>query len=68
MKIHLDTPVWGHEFTRVYLSLVLPNQLAAGNLPALAARAKPVYKIYTRSQDAAVIVSYSCFRRVSPQT
>ncbi len=65
MKIHLVTPVWGQEFTRVYLSLVLPNQLAAGNLPALAARAQPVYKIYTRSQDAAVIAADPCFRRVT---
>ena len=57
MRIHLVTAVWGEEFTRLYVSTCLANQMTSGNLPALAAGAAPVYKVYTRSQDAAVIVA-----------
>jgi hypothetical protein len=65
VNIHLITTFWGEEFTRLFLSLTLPNQLSAGNLPALAARAMPVYKIYTRSQDAEVIGADPQFQRVT---
>jgi hypothetical protein len=65
MRIHLVTALWGEEFTRLYLSLCLPNQLSPGNLPALAASAMPVYKVYTRSADAEVIAAHPLFRRLT---
>ena len=65
MRIHLATTLWGDEFTRLYLSLCLPNQLGPGNLPVLAAGASCVYKIYTRSQDADVIAGNPLFQHLS---
>ena len=65
MNIHLVTPVWGAEFTRLYLSACLPNQMRAGNLPALTTSTLPVYKIYTRSQDAEVIAADPLFNELT---
>jgi hypothetical protein len=69
VNVHLITPVWGSEFTRLYLSVCLPHQMRAGNLPALARSAAPVYKVYTRSRDAEVIAAdplFRCLRTVMP--
>jgi len=65
VRIHLVTAVWGEAFTQLYLSTCLPNQMTSSNLPALAAGAAPVYKVYTRSQDAAVIAAAPAFRQLA---
>lgn len=44
---HVVTPVWGREFLDVFLTVCIPNQLSAGNVPALPNGSR--YRILTRS-------------------
>lgn len=57
MKFYLVTVVWGEDYTDLYLRVVLPTQLSAGNLPALSQVSKVTYAIYTTSRDAESIES-----------
>jgi hypothetical protein len=52
---HLITVVWGRNFVRTYLDLILPTQLSPGNLPAFADAPGSLYKVYTTTADAQVI-------------
>jgi len=64
MKFHLITVVWGEEYTKLFLDVCLPTQLAAGNLPAF--RNYPaVYKIYTTAKDARIIVDHPAYSTLS---
>jgi hypothetical protein len=49
---HLVTPVWGESYTRLYLEVVIPAQLAAGNLSAFSDNPNNRYVIFTRATDA----------------
>ncbi|HTB62730.1 MAG TPA: hypothetical protein VK737_04000 [Opitutales bacterium] len=52
---HFVTVVWGTVYTRNFLDLALPTQLAPGNLPSLADQPECLYKIFTTSADAKII-------------
>ena len=32
--LYFMTPVWGEAYTKLFLDIVIPSQLAPGNLPA----------------------------------
>ena len=62
---HLLTPVWGDSYVRLYLEVVVPAQLAAGNLPALSDNPGNRYIIFTRPVDAERIRKSEVYRRLS---
>jgi hypothetical protein len=51
IPIHIITPVWGAEYSRLFADLCLPTLLAPGNIPALAQTPGCVYQIYTTPED-----------------
>jgi hypothetical protein len=51
------TPVWGEAYTRLFLDVAVPSQLAPGNLPGLRDPQQCRYLIFTTPRDAEVIVS-----------
>lgn len=53
----LSTPAWGQEYIRTFCEIVVPNLLAAGNLPALAARLPCTHHIYTDDLDNPLFAS-----------
>ena len=66
LHFHFITAVWGEAYTDLFLELVLPNQLSAGNL--LFFHDKPgsaTYKIYTTERDAGRIKSSGAYARLA---
>jgi len=59
----LITPVWGDSFTRSFVSITLPSQLAEGNLGAFA-KDEVEYVIVTTAQDEETIRSSESFRKL----
>src|ERR1700730_10693872 len=59
------TPVWGDTFTRLYIDVVIPSQLAPGNLDVFQNEQNCRYIIYTRPQDAKVIGSSPIFKQLN---
>ena len=59
------TPVWGREYTQLYLDVVIPAQLAKGNLPAFQGEGRSKYIIYTTSGDAETIRAAASFQSLS---
>src|SRR4051812_46032270 len=59
------TPVWGREYTRLYVDVVIPAQLAAGNLPVFRNDPLSRYIIYTTADDANAIRASAAFRALS---
>lgn len=66
--LHLVNVVWGGEYTRLYLDVSLPSQLAPGNLPALERSADGVYRIFTTAEDATIIRPSPAYRRLQSIT
>jgi len=52
---HIIVPVWGREYTQIFIELMLPTLLAPGNIPALPHPERHVFQIYTTPADRAVI-------------
>ena len=63
--LYFMTPVWGEAYTKLFLDIVIPSQLAPGNLPGLHDSEKCRYLIFTTSQDATVITSSPQYRTLS---
>ncbi|VAX15714.1 hypothetical protein MNBD_NITROSPINAE01-1431, partial [hydrothermal vent metagenome] len=61
IPFHFIMPVWGEEYTRLFLEIALPNQLGTGNLSAFSKDRLTKYKIYTTCQDATLIRSSKVF-------
>jgi hypothetical protein len=59
------TPVWGREFTRLYIETAIPAQLAPGNLPAIGREPHAKYVIYTTPGDAEAIRSAKVFKSLA---
>jgi hypothetical protein len=59
----LITPVWGDTFSRTFVSVTLPSQLAEGNLGAFA-KDEVEYVIVTTAQDEETIRSSEAFRKL----
>lgn len=55
--------VWGESYTRLFLDIALPAQLAAGNLGALK-DSNAVFQIYTTVEDASVIQQSVVFKQL----
>ena len=55
IALHFATPVWGSEYTRTFLEVMLPSLLAPGNLPAIPNRGRSVYRIFTLDDDVQAI-------------
>ena len=53
---HAVTHVWGREYLDLFLDVCIPNQLAAGNVPALPLGSR--YRILTRSTHVAELESH----------
>lgn len=60
--MYFMTPVWGESYTRLFLDVAIPCQLAPGNLPALRLPKRCQYLIFTTHQDAEVIVASSAYQ------
>jgi hypothetical protein len=65
MKYNLVTVVWGKEYTEFFAEVVIPNLLTPGNLDALSRTSGPVFRLFTRPQDARAIKGSPVFERVS---
>lgn len=59
---HFVTPVWGGAYTKLYVDVVIPAQLAPGNLPCFRDVPNCRYVIYTRPDDAAAIRESAAFK------
>lgn len=55
------TPVWGFSYVKLFVEVVIPAQLAAGNLGAFRGQPGCRYIIYTTRQDADTIRSSPVF-------
>lgn len=53
MRFRLLTVLWGSAFVDRFLNIALKSLLAAGNLPALAARGPVTFALYTTAADEA---------------
>jgi hypothetical protein len=65
IPLHFITPVWGGEYSRLFVELCLPTLLSPGNIPALAQTAGCVYHIFTTLEDARYIENSPAFRTLS---
>jgi len=65
MKYNLVTVVWGKEYTEFFSEVVIANLLTPGNLDALSRTPGPVFRLFTRPQDAQVIKGSRAFKEVS---
>jgi hypothetical protein len=64
-SLHFATPVWGHEYIRVFLDTALPTLLAPGNLPVLVSGApRCIYRIFTSREGMDQIRSHPSFARL----
>lgn len=61
MRFRLLTVIWGEAFVDRFLKIALRSLLSAGNLPALAARGRAIYALYTTADDAARIRQHPLF-------
>ncbi len=61
---HFVTPVWGEAYTKLYVDVVIPAQLAPGNLPCFRNVPNCRYVIYTRPDDAHVIRESPVFKKL----
>ena len=63
--LYFMTPVWGEAYTGLFLDVVIPSQLAPGNLPGLYDTERCRYLIFTTLQDANVITASPQYRALS---
>lgn len=67
VKLVFVMPVWGKDYTRLFLDFSLPSQLAPGNLPSISKESeigRHRYFIYTTYNDARVIQESSYYTRL----
>ena len=63
--LHFIVPVWGAEYVRTFLDVVLPTHLSPNNLPAVNHRGDSAYHIYTNDEHAPIIRKNPVFARLS---
>ena len=62
---YLLTPVWGESYIQLYLDVVIPAQLAAGNLSAFSDNLSNRYVIFTRAADAERIRASAAYAQLN---
>ena len=62
--LHIIVPVWGREYTQIFIDLLLPTLLAPGNIPALPHPERHVFQIYTTLEDRAMIEASPAYQRL----
>lgn len=62
---HFITPVWGAEYTRLFVDVCLPTLLAPGNIPTLTDVPGSLYQIFTSPEDQRVIEKSVAFRKLT---
>ena len=65
MRFLFSTVVWGADYTRDFLDLSLPTQLAEGNLDGFPWISDALYQIFTTERDGEAIRNAPIFRRLS---
>lgn len=65
MEYHFITAIWGDRFIDLLLRVMLPNQMAEGNLGAFVPPRRARYKIYTTERDAARIRDAAAIARLA---
>jgi hypothetical protein len=65
VPLHFVTPVWGAEYTQMFLDVALPTLLSPANIPAVPNLAQCVYRIYTTQSDETVIRRSDPYNRLS---
>lgn len=63
--LYFLTPVWGADYIDLFVDVVIPSQLAPGNLPAIKSGRGSRYLIFTTREDAEVLRAAAAFRRLS---
>lgn len=63
VPLHFITAVWGEAYTRLFLDVVLPNNLSAGNLGSCRGRAGTRYRVFTTAADARQIAASPAWQR-----
>lgn len=63
--LYFMTPVWGEAYTKLFVDIVIPSQLAPSNLPGLCKRETCKYMIFTTSTDARVITASPQYQMLS---
>jgi hypothetical protein len=64
-RIKVLLPVWGYDFTKVFLRVSLPTLLAPGNLPALAQTLPTEFVFLTGRRDEGMIREAAGYRQLS---
>ena len=64
-RIKVLLPVWGYDFTKVFLRVSLPTLLAPGNLPALAQTLPTEFVFLTGRRDEGMIREAVGYRQLS---
>ncbi len=64
MKYHIITIVWGKEFTDLFASIVLPNLLSEGNLPAFG-KEGAVFRIFSTPEYRTVIERSQAYKKLA---
>jgi hypothetical protein len=59
--LHFATPVWGAEYSRLFLDTVLPSFLAPGNLPSVPGRERCIYRILSLPADVARVRAHPSY-------
>lgn len=62
---HFIMVVWGERFTRFFLDVTLPSQLAPDGLPAMRRLDGAMYRLFTTARDAQTIAASLTFARLS---
>ncbi len=65
MRFHFVNVVWGEEYTRTCVEVMLPALLSSGNLAHSALAGNARFLFYTTPADAERIAASSAFRRLS---
>jgi len=65
IPLHFVTPVWGVDYTRTFVEVMLPSLLSPGNIPSLGPAENCRFKIYTTPEDARQITMAPSYARLS---
>lgn len=65
LNFHFITPVWGNEYTKLYINTCLPMLLTDGNLKCREYSPKDRFTIVTTQEDASTIMASEVYSAIS---